>query len=96
LTGILGSGKVDLQVMALIGKEVPTTYENGTVYGFDGVTSVWSSTQTITVPVSSSSPTPIAIGSLNLTVAISVIVVILALAIILLLYRMHRKPTNLT
>jgi hypothetical protein len=56
LTGILGSGQVDLQVMALIGNEVPTNYENGTVYGFDGVESFWSSTQTITVPVSSASP----------------------------------------
>ena len=42
LTGILDSGQVDLQVMALIGNEVPTNYENGSVYGFDGVTSVWS------------------------------------------------------
>ena len=57
LTGILGSGQVDLQVMALIGNEVPTNYENGTVYGFDGVTSVWSDVQTITIPISSSSPT---------------------------------------
>jgi hypothetical protein len=47
LTGILDSGQVDLQVMALVGNEVPTNYENGTVYGFDGVESVWSSTQTI-------------------------------------------------
>ena len=47
LTGILGSGQVDLQVIALIGNEVPTNYENGTVYGFDGVESVWSSIQTI-------------------------------------------------
>ena len=49
LTGILGSGKIDVQVMALIGNEFPTNYENGTVYGFDGVTSVWSSTQTIAI-----------------------------------------------
>jgi hypothetical protein len=49
LTGILDSGQVDLQVIALIGNEVPTNYENGTVYGFDGVESVWSSTQTITI-----------------------------------------------
>ena len=47
LTGILASGQVDLQVMALVGTEVPTNYENGTVYGFDGVTSVWSNTQTV-------------------------------------------------
>jgi hypothetical protein len=47
LTGIIDSGQVDLQVIALIGNEVPTNYENGTVYGFDGVESVWSSIQTI-------------------------------------------------
>ena len=58
LTGILGSGQVDLQIMALIGNEVPTNYENGTVYGFDGVTSVWSNEQTITMPASSTSLTP--------------------------------------
>ena len=100
LTGILGSGQVDIQVMALIGNEIPTNYENGTVFGFDGVESVWSSTQTIAVPVSSSSPTPmptpIAIGSLALTLTISIIVVIIALAIILLLLRRHRKTVNLT
>ena len=47
-----------MQVMALVGNEVPTNYENGTVYGFDGVTSVWSSTQTITISENSGSPTP--------------------------------------
>jgi len=58
LTGILGSGQIDLQVMALVGNEAPTNYENGSVYGFDGVTSVWSDTQTITIPETSLSPTP--------------------------------------
>jgi len=56
LTGILGSGQVDLQVMALVGNEVPTNYENGTVYGFDGAESIWSNTQTITVPANSTIP----------------------------------------
>jgi len=91
LTGILGNGQVDMQVMALFGNEVPTNYENGSVYGFDGLESVWSSTQTITVPVSSSSPTPVAIGSLALILAFSIIVVIIALVITLLLYKRHRK-----
>ena len=57
LTGILGSGQVDLQVIALFGNEVPPNYENGSVNGFDGVTSGWSDVQTITIPISSSSPT---------------------------------------
>jgi hypothetical protein len=58
LTGILNSGQVDVQVMALIGNEVPTNYENETVYGFNGITSVWSNIQTITIPTSSISTTP--------------------------------------
>lgn len=58
LTNILGSGRVDLQVMALTGNEVPTNYENGSVYGFEGVTSDWSEVQTITIAASSTSPTP--------------------------------------
>jgi len=57
LTGILDSEQVDLQVIALIGNEFPTSYENGSVYGFDGVTSGWSNVQTITIPISSNSPT---------------------------------------
>ncbi len=58
LTSILNSGRIDLQVMALIGNEVPTNYENGGIYGFDGSESIWSVTQTITIPNNSSSPTP--------------------------------------
>ena len=56
LTGILSSGRVDLQVITLIGNEVPTNEQNGTVNAFDGATSVWSNTQTITTPASTSSP----------------------------------------
>ena len=91
LVSILNSGYIDVQVIALIGNEVPTNYENGTVFGFDGVTSVWSNTQTIAVPLSSSTPTPIAMGSSTLAFAISIIVVIIALVIILLFIRRHRK-----
>ncbi len=58
LTGILDSGRIDLQVMALIGNEVPTNYENGSVYGFNGAEGNWSTTQTITIPHNSASPTP--------------------------------------
>ena len=94
LVGLLNSGYIDVQVIALIGNEVPTNYENGTVYGFDGVTGVWSSTQTIAVPLSSSSPTPIGVGSSTLAFAISTIVMIIALVVILLFIRRHRKTNN--
>ena len=43
------SGQVDIQAVALVGNQYPTNMQNGTVYGFEGVTSDWSSTQTIKV-----------------------------------------------
>ncbi len=95
LTGILGSGQVDLQVMALVGNEVPTNYENGTVYGFYGATSVWSNTHTIAIPVSSSPTvntgqhTPQGEPLTVLVVALLVAAVIIASII---LYRNHQKP----
>ena len=96
LTGILGSGQVDLQVMALIGNEVPTNYENGSVYGFDGITSSWSDVQTVTIPISSSSPSATPTTSIQgwvtqLTNIGIITVVILAIITSLLLYRRHRK-----
>jgi hypothetical protein len=53
----LNSGRIDLQVIALIGNEIPTNEQNGRVYAFDGVISGWSDVQTVTIPISSSSPT---------------------------------------
>jgi hypothetical protein len=94
LTGILGSGQVDLQVMAHIGNEVPTNYENGTVYGFDGVESVWSNTQTITIPISSSSPTATPTTSIQGWVAAVTLVVVLAVAAGLLVYLKKRRPKS--
>ncbi len=91
LTDILGSGQVDLQVMALIGNEVPTNYENGSVYGFDGVTSVWSSSQTITVLNNSTSPTPAVPEFSSLSI---LLMVLMATVASLLLFRRHRKTTK--
>jgi hypothetical protein len=65
-TGISKNGPIDMQVIALIGIEIPTTEQNGTVYRFDGETSDWSNIQTITLPASSSSSTPTSpIGTIN-------------------------------
>lgn len=84
---ILGSGQVDVQVMTLIGKEVPTNYQNGTVYGFDGVTSVWSNTQTITIPTSSSSPSP----TVQEFPALIIVPLLLSVLSVVAILR-HRKP----
>ena len=92
------SRQIDIQAAALIGKQYPTSIQNGTVYGFEGKYSDWSNTQTITIAASLNSPTPmptpITTGNLALTLTISVIVVIIALAIIQLLYRRHRKTAD--
>jgi hypothetical protein len=48
----LNSGRIDVQVMALIGNETPSNAQNRTVYLFDGVISDWSNTQYITIPES--------------------------------------------
>ncbi len=101
LTNILGSGQIDLQVMALIGNEVPTNYENGTVYGFYGATSGWSNTQTISVPESSGSPMPTVNTGPHtesfptLTVLVVALVVIAVVLASVLLFRRHRKTLDL-
>jgi hypothetical protein len=91
LIGILDSGQVDLQVIALIGNEVPTNYEKGSVYGFDGVTSVWSDVQTITILVSSTSPIATLTTSIQDWVAAVILVVVLAVTAVLLVYFMKHK-----
>jgi hypothetical protein len=88
LTGILDSGRIDLQVMALIGNEVPTNYENGSVYGFDGAESNWSTTQTITILNNSASPTPTVPEFPSLIFVLSLIV---AVSVGLLVYFKKRK-----
>ncbi|MCW4025734.1 MAG: hypothetical protein NWF01_12010 [Candidatus Bathyarchaeota archaeon] len=57
--GISEGGPIDMQVMALIGIEVPTDLENGQVYYFEGVNINWSNTLTVTSRGSyTASPSP--------------------------------------
>ena len=100
-TGISKNGPIDIQVMALIGIEIPTTEQNGTVYRFDGETSDWSNTQTITIPESNTSPTPTPylpprnpphLDPIYYLIPASIIVAIVVLS--LLLYRSHRKTIS--
>jgi hypothetical protein len=90
LTGILDSGRIDLQVMALIGNEVPTNYENGSVYAFDGAESNWSTTHTISTLSYSDSPTP-TVPELSLFVILSLLIFVLLVAMV----ASHRKTANL-
>ena len=93
LTGILGSGQVDLQVIALIGNEVSTNYENGSVYGFDGAESNWSTTQTITIPASSNSTSPTPTIPEFPSIAILLLLSMLTVAVVLTLKK-QRIPEN--
>jgi hypothetical protein len=54
-TEISKNGPIDIQVMALIGVEIPTTEQNGSVYRFEGEISDWSNTQTVSTPIDSPS-----------------------------------------
>jgi hypothetical protein len=94
LTGILDSGRIDLQVMALIGNEVPTNYENGSVYGFDGAESNWSTTQTITIPASSNSTSPTPTIPEFPSIAILLLLSMLSVAVVLSLKK-QRIPKNM-
>ena len=89
LTGILGSGKVDVQVMALIGNEFPTNYENGTVYGFDGVTSVWSSTQTIAID-GNTSINQVPFSTLIIVAVIITVVIVFSIGVIVY-FKRHKR-----
>jgi hypothetical protein len=107
--GISKGGQIDMQVIALIGIEVPTDHQSGRVYRFDGVTSDWSNTQTITMPESSSSPTPsptAPIGTINTgphmpetepfptSVLVVALVLLAVVSASVMFFRKHRKTAN--
>ncbi|NLB74922.1 MAG: hypothetical protein GX799_00445 [Crenarchaeota archaeon] len=108
--GISKGGQIDMQVIALIGIEVPTDHQSGRVYRFDGVTSDWSNTQTITMPESSSSPTPsptAPIGTINTgphmpetepcptsTVLVVALILLAVVSASVMFFRKHRKTAN--
>ena len=77
------SGLIDIQAIALVGNQFPTTMQNGTVYGFEGETSSWSNYQTLTV----SENLPFSIGG-----AIVLVVVVVVLVVTLIyMQRFHKQ-----
>ena len=52
------SRQIDLQAVALVGNQYPNDIQNGIVFAFEGVTSDWSSIQTLAIPALTSSPLP--------------------------------------
>lgn len=106
-TGISKSGPIDMQVMALIGIEVPTDQQGGKVYRFDGVTSDWSITQTLTISDESVSPSPteslpndgptsLPNSNFDLTLTLALIAVAISIVVVisLLFYVRHLKKNN--
>jgi hypothetical protein len=96
LTYTLNSGRVDMQVMALIGNEIPSNAQNRIIYVFDGVMGSWSDVQTVTIPTSSSSPSATPTTSIQgwvtqLTFSIIAVVILAIVIISILIYRRHRK-----
>jgi hypothetical protein len=104
LTYTLNSGRIDLQVMALIGNEIPSHEQNGRVYVFDGVISDWSNTQTITIIESNNSPTPTStpptdrnpphLDPTYYLIPVSVIVAIFIVLSVLLFIRHRKSPKS--
>ena len=93
LTGILSSGQIDMQVVALIGNEVPTNYENGTVYTFIGATSGWSNIQTVAIPLSPSPTINSGQHTLQaepLTILVVALIVVAVIIASVILYRSLR------
>ena len=80
-TGISKNGPVEIQVMALIGIEIPTTEQNGTVYQFDGETSDWSPTQTVRISDELVSPSP-SVPEFPYMLVIPLLLSVLAIALI--------------
>jgi hypothetical protein len=76
------SGHIDIQALALVGNQYPTTMQNGTVYGFKGVISGWSNTQTLTIGENLSSSTEL---------IVIVVVIVAAVIVVLLSYFKKRK-----
>jgi hypothetical protein len=90
LGNVREGGELDFKVEALIGYQeasiVMTPLGNGFTYGFSGESSGWSSTQTLTIPTSSS----------DLTITLTfVAVAFLVVVVSLLLFKRHRKTSNL-
>jgi hypothetical protein len=76
------SGHIDIQALALVGNQYPTNMQNGTVYGFDGVISGWSSTQTLTISQNPPSSTEL---------IVIVVAIVAAVIVVLLGYFKKRK-----
>jgi hypothetical protein len=69
------SGQIDIQAVALVGNQYPTNMQNGTIYGFEGIISGWSNTQTLTI----SEYLPFSTELIAIVVAIVVAVILISL-----------------
>ena len=84
------SGQIDIQAIALVGNQYPTNLQNGTVYGFEGVTSSWSNYQTLAVGENLPSSTDPSVFQSSIWLA-TILVVVVAVIGGLLVYFKKRK-----
>jgi len=84
------SGQIDIQAIALAGNQYPTNMQNGTVYGFDGVTSSWSNYQTLTINENLPSSNEQSVFQTSIRIAI-IVAVVAAVIVGLLVYFKKRK-----
>ena len=83
------SKQIDIQAIALVGNQYPTDMQNGTVYGFDGVTSSWSNTQTLTFNDNLSSLTESPF--LQIAIGIGILTIFIVGFVVLFYLKKHRK-----
>jgi hypothetical protein len=80
------SGQIDIQAFALVGNQYPTNMQNGTVYGFEGVISGWSNTQTITIPTS--------LEPIEIILPVILIVIVIGVGLLVYFKKRHHAKIN--
>jgi hypothetical protein len=80
------SGQIDIQAFALVGNQYPTNMQNGTVYGFEGVISGWSNTQTITIPTS--------LEPIEIILPVILIVIVIGVGLLVYFKKRHHTKIN--
>ena len=81
---------IDIQAIALVGNQYPTNMQNGTVFGFEGVISGWSNTQTLTITENLPS-SGLSAFQTEIVIAIVLAVVAAVLVGLLVYFKKHKR-----
>ena len=86
------SGQIAIQAIALFGNQYPTNIQNGTVYGFEGVTSGWSNYQRLTID--ETKPSSSESNDIEIATLLTIILVVLANVTLALLHYFKRSKSK--